>query len=223
MPEAGAEDRLRNSAAAARACTLCAAHLPLGPNPIFRTSTEARLLIVSQAPGTRAHESGIPWEDASGDRLRDWLGLDKLRFHDPALVAILPTGFCYPGRLPRGGDAPPRPECAPLWHRRLLEPMRAIRLTLLIGRHAVGGWLGTAAAGRLEHTVRNFATHLENGLFPLPHPSWRTRVWAEKRPWFAAEVLPALRLAVATALAKPSTLEDMAENRGGVSPRLPAS
>ncbi|KAA2213103.1 uracil-DNA glycosylase family protein [Teichococcus oryzae] len=194
---------LEDSAAAARACTLCAAHLPLGPKPIFRVSRSARLLILSQAPGTRAHESGIPWEDASGDRLRDWMGLDKARFHDAARVAILPTGLCYPGRLPRGGDAPPRPECAPLWHPRLLAPMRSLRLTLLVGRHAIAGRLGARAAARLEDVVRDFASHLERGLFPLPHPSWRTKAWAARRPWFEAEVLPALRASVSAALADP--------------------
>ncbi|MCI0753955.1 uracil-DNA glycosylase family protein [Teichococcus vastitatis] len=192
---------LENIAAAARACTLCAAHLPLGPKPIFRISRTARLLILSQAPGTRAHESGIPWEDASGDRLRDWLGLDKTRFHDAARIAILPTGLCYPGRLARGGDAPPRPECALLWHPRLLAPMTALKLTLLVGRHAIAGRLGPRAAASLERTVQDFAQPLRQGLFPLPHPSWRTKVWAAKRPWFETEVLPALRRAVAAALA----------------------
>ncbi|MXP65692.1 uracil-DNA glycosylase family protein [Roseomonas sp. M0104] len=190
---------LEAAAAAARACTRCDG-LPLGPRPIFRVSASARLLIVSQAPGTRAHECGIPWEDAAGDRLRDWLGLDKARFHDATRVAILPMGLCYPGRLPRGGDAPPRPECAPLWHPRLLPPMRNLRLTLLMGRHAIAGRLGPRAAAKLEETVRDFPAHLARGLFPLPHPSWRTKVWAARRPWFAAEVLPALRQAIAAAL-----------------------
>lgn len=192
---------LEEAAAAARACTLCAAALPLGPRSIFRVSPTARLLIVSQAPGTRAHESGIPWEDAAGDRFREWLGLDKARFHDAARVAILPMGFCYPGRLPRGGDAPPRPECAPLWHPRLLPPMRNLRLTLLVGRYAIAGRLGARAAARLEETVRDFPIQLAQGRFVLPHPSWRTKVWAARRPWFAEEVLPALRRAVAAALA----------------------
>ena len=192
---------LEAAAEEARACTLCAPALPLGPRPIFRVSATARLLILSQAPGTRAHESGIPWEDASGDRLRDWLGLDKARFHDAARVAILPTGLCYPGRLPRGGDAPPRPECAPLWHPRLLAPMRNLRLTLVVGRHAIAGRLGARAAARLEDTVRGFAVHLAEGVFPLPHPSWRTKAWAARRPWFEGEVLPALRRATAAALA----------------------
>ena len=197
--EAADETALREAAAAASACRLCAEHLPLGPRPIFQVSPRARLLLVSQAPGTQAHLSGIPWNDKAGDRLRDWLGLDRDGFYAESL-AILPMGLCYPGRLPRGGDAPPRPECAPLWHPRLAPPMRGIRLTLLLGRHAIADRLGRAAAGDLTGTVQNFPAWLAQGVFPLPHPSWRTRVWAEARPWFAAEALPALRRAVAAAL-----------------------
>jgi uracil-DNA glycosylase len=200
LAEAEADARaLAEAAAAASACRLCAAHLPLGPRPIFQLSPRARLLLVSQAPGTQAHLSGIPWNDKAGDRLRDWLGLDRAGFYAETL-AILPMGLCYPGRLPRGGDAPPRPECAPLWHPRLAPPMRGIRLTLLLGRYAIASRLGPAAARDLTGTVAGFAGLLRQGVFALPHPSWRTRVWAEARPWFAAEALPALRLAVAAAL-----------------------
>ncbi|MDQ1080030.1 uracil-DNA glycosylase family protein [Pseudoroseomonas cervicalis] len=186
-------------AAEARRCTLCAPHLPLGPRPIFRVSPAARLLIISQAPGTQAHITGIPWNDKAGDRLRDWLGLDRAGFY-AGEVAILPMGLCYPGRLPRGGDAPPRPECAPLWQPRLGPPMTGIRLTLLLGRYAIAGRLGAAAARDLGATVQGFRAHLPAKIFPLPHPSWRTKLWAASRPWFEAEVLPALRAEVAVAL-----------------------
>ncbi|MCK8783950.1 uracil-DNA glycosylase family protein [Roseomonas sp. NAR14] len=186
-------------AAEARACTVCAPRLPLGPRPILRVSETARILIASQAPGTRAHESGIPFEDASGARLRDWLGLDRDVFHDESRVAILPQGFCYPGRLPRGGDAPPRPECAPLWQARLLAPMRGLRLILPIGAHAIRYHLGARAKPTLAATVAGFRDYLPRHL-PLPHPSWRTLAWAGRNPWFEAEVIPALRAAVAAAL-----------------------
>jgi len=190
---------LEAAAAAARACTLCT-DLPLGPRPVFRVSPTARLLVIGQAPGTKVHATGIPWNDPSGDRLRDWLGMDREAFYDSARIAIVPTGLCYPGRLPRGGDAPPRPQCAPLWHPRLIGPMRELRLTLLVGSYAIRSVLGRAAAAQLGETVRNFAAILPRGYFPLPHPSWRTKAWAAQRPWFEAEVLPALRQATAAAL-----------------------
>lgn len=175
-----------------RACTVCADKLPLGPRPIIRVSATATLLIASQAPGTLVHASGTPWTDASGHRLRGWLGLTPEEFYDPARVAILPMGFCYPGRLPRGGDAPPRPECAPIWRRRLLAGMPALRLTLLVGAYAQADALGP---GAMTDRVRAFREHLPR-YFPLPHPSWRTEVWEKRNPWFTAEVLPALRAEV---------------------------
>jgi len=178
------------------ACTLCGG-LPLGPRPIFQLSATARLLITSQAPGTKAHASGTPFDDPSGDRLREWLGLDRAAFYDASRIAILPTGLCYPGRLAKGGDAPPRPECAPLWHPRILPLLPSVRLRLLVGGHAVRLVLGRGAA--LEDAVRGYAAHLPRH-FPLPHPSWRTRVWEQRNPWFAAAVLPALRTAVARVL-----------------------
>ena len=189
-PGAAQADTLEAAAAAARACTLCAPVLPLGPRPILQVGAGARLLITSQAPGTKAHLSGIPFEDASGVRLREWLGLDRASFYDTAKVAILPTGLCYPGRLPRGGDCPPRPECAPIWHPRILPLLREVRCRLLVGAYAQRLVLGPGPG--LAERVRDFRRHLPTH-FPLPHPSWRTLRWAAANPWFEAEVLPALR------------------------------
>ncbi len=189
---------LDQAAAAARACTLCAAQLPLGPRPILQVGAGAELLITSQAPGTKAHRSGVPFDDPSGERLRFWLGLDRAAFYDISRVAILPTGMCYPGRLPRGGDAPPRPECAANWHPVILPLLANVRLRLLVGGYAIRHVLGPRTA--LEGAVRNHAAFRAQNLFPLPHPSWRTIGWAQRNPWFEAEVLPALRAEVATLL-----------------------
>lgn len=183
-------------AAEIRACRICAAHLPLGPRPVFRASATARLLICSQAPGTAVHETGLSFNDASGDRLRDWLRMDRGTFYDETRVAIVPMGLCYPGRLPNGGDAPPRPECAPQWRERLLAEMPDIRLTLLVGSYALAHVLGR---GSMTDHVRDFRTHLPR-YFPLPHPSWRTTGWERRNPWFATELLPALREAVSRVL-----------------------
>lgn len=188
---------MTDAATEALACRVCAGVLPLGPRPIFRVSPTARLLIASQAPGTRAHLSGVPWTDASGDRLRGWLGLGWDTFYDAAVVAILPMGLCYPGRYPAGGDLPPRPECAPLWRRRLLDGMPDVRLTLLVGGYAQADALGP---GRMTDRVRGFRACLPR-YFPLPHPSWRTGVWERRNPWFGTEVLPVLREEVARAMA----------------------
>jgi uracil-DNA glycosylase len=182
--------------AAARACTVCAPYLPLGPRPIFRITPTARLLIIGQAPGTKVHETGIPWNDRSGDRLRGWLGMEREAFYDANRIAILPMGMCYPGRLPNGGDAPPRPECAPLWHPRLTPLMPAVRLTLLVGSYAQVFVLGR---GPMTARVQGFRAHLPR-YFTLPHPSWRTTAWERRNPWFGAEVLPALREAVREAI-----------------------
>jgi len=183
-------------AAEARNCAVCAAHLPLGPRPVFRVSTTARLLIAGQAPGTKVHASGIPWNDPSGERLRRWLSMDREVFYDESRVAILPMGFCYPGRLPNGGDAPPRPECAPLWRARLLTLMPGISLTLLVGTYAQVHTLGP---GPMTVRVRAFRDHLPR-YFPLPHPSWRTGAWERNNLWFSEEALPALRDAVRAVL-----------------------
>lgn len=186
------DETLEQAMAAARACTVCAGHLPLGPRPVFRASCTARLLIVGQAPGTKVHETGIPWNDRSGDRLRDWLGLDREVFYDESRIAILPAGFCYPGRYQRGGDRPPRPECAPMWHPRLTAHMPQIELTLLAGQYAQAHYLGRRRCHSLTATVAAWRDYLPEYI-PLPHPSWRNTAWLRKNPWFEAELLPVLR------------------------------
>lgn len=195
MGVGGAIEGLRAEVAA---CRMCGADLPLGPRPIVQIGAKSRVLIASQAPGRRAHLSGVPFDDRSGDVLRGWLGLDRTTFYDPERIAILPTGFCYPGRAP-GGDLPPRPECAPRWHAPLLAAMPALRLTLVIGRHAQAHHLGPRAKATLTATVRAFADYLP-GVFPLPHPSPRNEPWLLANPWFVRDVLPVLREEVARAL-----------------------
>lgn len=183
----------------ARACTVCAEHLPLGPRPVMRLAPAARILVIGQAPGTKVHETGIPWHDASGKRLRQWLAMDDAVFYDESRVALMGMGFCYPGVLPKGGDKPPRPECAPLWHARLLRHLPDVRLVLLVGNYAQRYYLPDAPATMTE-TVRNFERYLPR-YFPLPHPSWRSTLWLRQNAWFDEHVLPRLRQAVQTALA----------------------
>ncbi len=163
---------------------------------MFRVSATARLLIIGQAPGTKVHETRIPWNDPSGDRLRGWLAMDRGTFYDAGRIAIVPMGLCYPGRLPKGGDKPPRPECAPLWMDRFLRLMPAIRLTLLVGSYAQERHLGKGAMTERVRRFREFAP----AAVPLPHPSWRTTGWERRNPWFGTELLPVLREAVAAAL-----------------------
>jgi uracil-DNA glycosylase len=187
-------DDLAALLAKVRACSVC--QLAEGPRPIVQLSATARLLIIGQAPGSAVHASGVPWDDPSGDRLRDWTGLGRDIFYDPARVAQVPMGLCYPGRGP-SADLPPRRECAPLWHDRLLAHLPADRLTLLVGMHAQVGYLPGRAT--LTERVRDFAA-APPGFFPLPHPSWRSTGWMKRNPWFATDVLPALRAAVAAAI-----------------------
>ncbi len=175
-----------------RACTVCAADLPLGPRPMVRAAAGARLLIVGQAPGTLVHETGIPFNDPSGERLRDWLAVDRDTFYDESRIAIAPTGFCYPGRHERGGDLPPRPECAPLWQKRLVDLLPKLELTLLVGQYAQRSYLGTRRKPSLTETVRAWREYAPEYL-PTPHPSWRVNNWLKTNSWFADEVLPELR------------------------------
>ena len=159
---------------------------------MLRAGATARLMIVGQAPGTRVHESGVPWDDRSGERLRDWLAVDPASFYDEARIAIVPMGFCYPGRNPRGGDEPPRPECAPLWHPPLLAALPTVELTLLVGLYAQARYLGPKRRASLTETVRAWRDYVPAHL-PLPHPSWRNTAWLKKNPWFESELLPELR------------------------------
>jgi uracil-DNA glycosylase len=184
-------DSLAEVAEQARACTLCP-DLPLGPRPVLRVSETARLLIVGQAPGTKVHETGIPWNDRSGQRLRQWLDLDDATFYDQSRIAILPMGLCYPGRDAKGGDLPPRPICAPTWHPRLLPLMPQIQLTVLVGSYAQAHYLGKARPPTMTETVAAWRTYLPRFLV-LPHPSWRTTGWQVRNGWFDTELLPAAR------------------------------
>ncbi|MDA0327645.1 MAG: uracil-DNA glycosylase family protein [Gemmatimonadetes bacterium] len=180
-----------------RACQLCAEHLPHGVRPVVQLNPGARILIAGQAPGRKVHETGIPFDDPSGDRLRDWMGLTTEQFYDPGLVAILPMGFCYPG-TGSSGDLPPRPECAPAWRARLLEQLPLIEVTLVIGRYAQLWHLGVPGVG-VTQTVADWTRYWPEVL-PLPHPSPRNNRWLKQNPWFAREVLPALRARVADLL-----------------------
>ncbi|MEE9128092.1 MAG: uracil-DNA glycosylase family protein [Planctomycetota bacterium] len=178
-----------------RACRVCEEYLPLGPNPVLRAHQDARLVIVGQAPGTRVHETSIPWNDPSGDRLRRWLATDRDTFYDEKRIAIIPMGFCYPGRG-RYGDLPPRPECAELWHQKLLAKIPDLRLMLLVGQYAQAYYLGAQRKKTLTATVQVFREYLPE-LLPLPHPSPRNTLWLKRNPWFEAEVVPQLRQLVA--------------------------
>ena len=198
---ATAADPLTDLLAEVRACRVCEAHLPLGPRPVVRAGSGARLLIVGQAPGTRVHETGVPWKDPSGDRLRTWLAVEPGAFYDTTRVAIVPMGFCYPGRDAKGGDRPPRTECAPLWHAKLRALLPRIELTLLVGRYAQAYYLADRARATVAETVRTWRDYRPDYL-PLPHPSWRTRAWATRNPWFETEVIPALRAEVRRLLGK---------------------
>ena len=175
-----------------RRCQICEDYLPLGPRPVLRAKKSARLLIVGQAPGTKVHASGTPWDDPSGDRLRHWLGIDKDKFYDQSKIAIVPVGFCYPGRLPKGGDRPPRPECAPLWHPPLMRLLLNVELTVLAGVYAQKQFLGKRRGKSLTETVQAWRIYGPD-FIPLPHPSWRTVGWQKRNPWFDSEVLPDLR------------------------------
>lgn len=176
------------------ACTLCADHLPHGPRPVVQFSGTAKLLIIGQAPGSKVHASGVPWDDDSGNRLRQWTGLSKDEFYDPARVSLVPMGFCYPGKA-SGGDAPPRPECAPNWHARVLAQLPEERLTLLVGSYAQAHYLPAARKMSLTERVRRYEDWLPS-TFPLPHPAWRSRIWMKANPWFEADVLPVLQYEV---------------------------
>jgi len=182
---------------AVRQCRLCEEFLPLGPRPVIQLDPRARLLIAGQAPGRRVHDSGVPFDDASGDRLRDWLGISKDVFYDPERVAILPMGFCYPG-TGKSGDLPPRPECEKAWRRQLLQRLPRLSLTLVVGQYAQR-WHLPKTGKNLTETVRAWQDYAPS-VFPLPHPSPRNNIWLKKNPWFAQSLLPALGEAVDAAI-----------------------
>ncbi|MDP7602122.1 MAG: uracil-DNA glycosylase family protein [Rhodospirillales bacterium] len=175
-----------------RACEFCAPDLPLGPRPTVVAKSSAKIMIIGQAPGTKVHETGIPWNDPSGDRLRNWLSVTREIFYDGSKIAIMPMGFCYPGRLERGGDNPPRPECAPAWHEKILAGLPDIELTLLVGMYAQKYYLAEQNKKTLTETVRHWQ-EFAPAMIPTPHPSWRTTAWLKKNLWFEAELLPVLQ------------------------------
>lgn len=204
MPELQERESLDSLLARVRACDACAAALPLGPRPVLAAHEDARILIVGQAPGTRVHKTGIPWNDPSGDRLRDWMGIGRDVFYDKSRIAIVPMGFCYPGRG-RGGDLPPRQECAPTWHAPILDRLPNVELTLLAGRYAVDYYLrprlpDTPARAPLAAIVARWRETAPD-VFPLPHPSPRNQMWFRRHEWFERELVPALRARVADLLA----------------------
>lgn len=175
-----------------RACAVCAKALEAGPRPVVQFSPASRIVIIGQAPGSRVHESGVAWNDDSGRRLRDWTGLDEKTFYDADEIALMPMGFCYPGKG-ASGDLPPRPECAPLWHQKVLAMLKQVRLTLLVGSYAQAAYLPQKQS--MTDAVRGFAAW-GDAIFPLPHPSWRSGIWMKRNPWFEADVLPTLRKTV---------------------------
>lgn len=177
--------------AAVRDCRACAAHLPLGPRPVLRAGETARILIVGQAPGVRVHTTGIPWDDPSGERLRAWMGIDKEVFYDESRIAIIPMGYCYPGRG-TGGDMPPRRECAALWLDQLLARLPWIELTLLIGQYAQRHFLGSRRKPSLAETAKAWGEYAPQ-FIPLPHPSPRNQPWFKHHPWFERQLVPVLR------------------------------
>jgi uracil-DNA glycosylase len=184
-----------------RQCSVCAQHLPNPPKPVIQAAPSSRIAIIGQAPGQKVQNSGIPWDDQSGKELRRWLNVTEEQFYKPSLFALVPMGFCYPGRG-KSGDLPPRPECAPLWHQKLLEQMPNIQLTLLFGHYAQQRYLGARYQATLTDNVRNFRLFLPAYL-PLVHPSPRNKIWQKRNPWFEKEVIPELQGIVQAALHQP--------------------
>ncbi len=183
-----------------RRCEVCIEHLPLGPRPVVQLSAFSKIVIIGQAPGRRVHETGIPWSDASGKKLREWMNIDETTFYDPAALSILPMGFCYPGKA-NSGDLAPRPECAPLWHSQFFEKLTTKPLILLIGQYAQRYYLNKKFKGSLTETVKSYKVFLPE-YFPLPHPSPRNQTWVKINPWFMEEVIPALRNKIRSAVGR---------------------
>ncbi|MFT5763726.1 MAG: uracil-DNA glycosylase family 4 [Saprospiraceae bacterium] len=182
-----------------KGCTICTKHLPLGPRPVVSFSPQSKILIIGQAPGTKVHNSGIPWDDASGKRLREWMNLSDVDFYDTSKIAIVPMGFCYPGRG-KSGDLPPRKECAPEWHHRIMAYLPDLQLTLLIGQYAQRYYLQKRIKANLTQTVENFEAYLPD-YFPLVHPSPRNQIWMKRNTWFEESVIPVLQKKVKLILA----------------------
>jgi uracil-DNA glycosylase len=199
MPENSAR-ALPGLLAEIRACRICEAHLVDGVRPVLRASATARLCIAGQAPGLRVHKSGIPFDDPSGDRLRDWLGVDRETFYDVGLVSVIPMGFCFPGYTAAGADKPPRKECAAHWREKLFASLPDFRLTLIVGSYAAAWHLGPKRKSTMTETVLAWRDYGPR-IMPLPHPSWRNSGWLKKNPWFETELLPELRRRVRKALA----------------------
>jgi uracil-DNA glycosylase len=181
-----------------KGCTLCAPDLPLGPRPVFQIHPKAKVLIVGQAPGTKVHATGIPFDDLSGDRLRNWIGINKTTFYNAEKIAILPMGFCYPGKG-KSGDLPPRKECAPKWRVQLLDLMPDIELTLIIGQYAIDWHLKDKKKKNLTETVKAWKEYWPRYI-PLPHPSPRNNIWLKKNSWFEDTVVPKVKNSIATLL-----------------------
>jgi uracil-DNA glycosylase len=181
-----------------RACTVCAEHLPLGPRPVIQADPAARILVVGQAPGTAVHKTGIPFNDPSGERLRDWMGIDRDTFYNPEKIALIPMGFCYPGKG-KGGDLPPRKECAPAWRDQLLGQLDNIELTIIMGRYALGWHLNIRSNQALSAVVANWRQYWPE-VVPLPHPSPRNTQWLKQRPWVEEDIIPALQQRIRTLL-----------------------
>jgi uracil-DNA glycosylase len=199
LPEPGSDLALLQSV---QACQICAGNLPHGARPVVQFSSASRLLIIGQAPGSKVHASGVPWDDASGARLLEWTGLTRDELYDRQKVAIVPMGFCYPGKG-KSGDLPPRKECAPAWHEKILNLLPERRLTLLVGAYAQNFYLPGAGKATMTERVRNF-NEFGPAIMPLPHPAWRSTLWMRKNPWFEEDVLPVLRASVAAAIQPPS-------------------
>ena len=180
-------------------CTICKQHLPLGPRPVLQIHSQARILIAGQAPGKKVHESGIPFDDASGSRLRDWMGISKEIFYDPKQIAILPMGFCYPGSG-KSGDLPPRPECEAAWRKQLIEQLTNLEMTLVLGKYAQSYHFDKAYSS-LTELVKSWRSYWPHRV-PLPHPSPRNNIWLRKNSWFEAELLPPLRTKISEILVR---------------------
>jgi uracil-DNA glycosylase len=181
-----------------KSCTLCAEHLFLGANPVVAASPNSKIALIGQAPGSIVHKTGVPWDDKSGERLRMWLNVTDNEFYNPDLFALIPMGFCYPGKG-KSGDLPPRPECAPKWHELLFEQTKDLKLIILIGQYAQNYYLRNRAKRTLTETVKNYELYLPQFL-PLPHPSPRNNIWLKKNPWFDQMLIPQLQSVVRTAL-----------------------